>query len=219
MSVQLISHELNDVTPGYGGKKSFFIEKSSSILDGDSSNSQKWTMSNHSGTHIDSPLHFDKDGYPVTKYEAQEWVFTSVQLMDYEAESGEIISPESIGDLIKPEADLLLIRTGFEKRRGEDIYWENNPGLSPELGKYIRKNFPNVRVIGFDFISVTSFSSRPLGRVAHKEFLAVDKEGEPIRVIEDMKLSELKGHPSKVIVAPLFVTGCDGSPVTVFSFS
>jgi len=51
-----------------------------------------------------------------------------------------------------------------------------------------------------------------LGRIAHKEFLSQD-----ILIIEDMNLIALdvKRKLHKMIVAPLYVSGAEGAPVTI----
>jgi kynurenine formamidase len=120
-------------------------------------------------------------------------------------------------DSIPKDCDMLLIKTGFQDKRHLPAYWANGPGLSPELAKWIRRERPFVKVLGFDFISITSFNNRPLGRLAHKEFLGVSGLNSPLRVIEDMKLDEVTKSPLVITIAPLLVGNADGSPVTVFA--
>ena len=68
-----------------------------------------------------------------------------------------------------------------------------------------------MKVIGFDFISISSFSNREMGRIAHRKFL-VENE---ILVIEDMSLIEASNKIEKVYCFPLLINGIDGCPVTV----
>ena len=65
-----------------------------------------------------------------------------------------------------------------------------------------------------DFISLTSFQNRPLGRVAHRAFLGGDR---PLLLVEDMDLSRLDVHPKKMICTPLMIEKLDGCPVTVIA--
>ncbi len=51
------------------------------------------------------------------------------------------------------------------------FFWKENYGFHPKLANFIRKNFPKVRIFGFDSISISSFTDRILGREAHKAFL------------------------------------------------
>lgn len=213
-----LSHFLNEKTPSYGGSSGFKIEHSSKIIDGASSNSQLWTLSNHIGTHIDLPAHFDDRGKRLNGFQASDWIFNSPFLIVKNVNPGQIIEVDETFENIPMDSDFIIIKTNFQNVRNEKIFWENNPGLSPQLASWIRVNRPNVKALGFDFISITSYSNRPLGRISHKAFLGIDDKTKPLRVIEDMKLDELKTHPVKIIVAPILVDGADGAPVTVIAF-
>ncbi|HAG91205.1 MAG TPA: hypothetical protein DCL41_05005 [Bdellovibrionales bacterium] len=113
--------------------------------------------------------------------------------------------------------DFLLLRTGFEKRRGEESYWNNNPGFLPEVGFWLREEFPKVRAIGFDFISLTCFQKRELGREAHRAFLNPFKDKPPILIVEDMKLAHAPHTLRRIHLAPLMIENADGAPVTVLA--
>lgn len=212
-----LSHFYDENTPGYGGKKDFSLEHTKCLKDGHSCNQLKITLSNHVGTHIDTPFHFFQTGKTLSDYPANFWKFSKINLIDLSLTPSELITSTHIAGKINPDCDLLLLRTGFEKQRQEEIYWKENPGLSAELGNYLRENFPNIRAIGGDFISATSFTKRAEGKLAHEAFLSPDKKHNPILIIEDMKLSSLNSNPQMVIVAPLLILGADGSPVTVMA--
>jgi kynurenine formamidase len=115
------------------------------------------------------------------------------------------------------EVDFLLIKTGYGNYRGADYYTLTPPGLSSELAGYFRQEFPNLRCVGMDLISTSSFSNREEGRKAHQAFLNLDK-GEPILLIEDMKLDE-KSPFKKVLVAPLLIENAEGVSCTVFAYT
>lgn len=213
-----LSHFLSERTPGYGGSSGFSLRHVSKISDGANSNSQEWVISNHIGTHIDLSAHFDDKGQRLEDFAAQDWVFCKPHLLTVNPTAGEILFVNDQFKSIPMETDFLIIKTGFEKHRNEPVYWSSNPGLSPELAVWLRAERPKLKCIGFDFISITSYLNRPLGRVAHKAFLGIEENGtNPLRVIEDMKLSELSECPKQVIVAPILVAGADGAPVTVLA--
>lgn len=217
MRIVSLSHVLSELTPGYGGSVGFEQIIASQISEGASSNSKKWTLSNHIGTHIDFPLHFDDEGKSLSDFEASDWVFQTPFLLEYAAEAEELIPP-SVFESVPIDADFVILKTGFEAQRGNKEYWNNNPGLSPESGDWIRQNRPNLKVLGFDFISITSYQHRMVGREAHRRFLSPKFDGGPLRVVEDMKLAELHQSPKQLVVSPLLVKDADGSPVTVFAF-
>lgn len=212
-----LSHFLNGETPGYGGSRAGFSRTSrSSICCGQTSNSEVWEIYNHHGTHLDCPYHFCADGKKLNDYQDHEWFFSSPYLINYDAKESEIISLIKERESIPMNADCLLIKTGFEEKRTTESYWNFGPGLTPELGEWLRTNRPNVQIIGFDFISLTSYQNREVGRVAHRAFLCPNESHSGIRIIEDMKLSSLKISPKVVLVSPLMVENADGSPVTIW---
>ena len=216
-TLSFLSHFLDTNTPGYGGSPGFDRSSLKSICDGGSCNQESWVINNHIGTHVDAPFHFCAEGEKVTDVEPSFWFFSKPCLIDINLEEGDLISPEHIASLVSEDSDLLLIRTGFEQYREESRYWAKNPGLSPELGTWLRSERPSLRMIGMDFISITSYLHRDLGKKAHRAVLAKEGPGKAIWAIEDMKLAHLKHSPNEVTVAPLLVNNADGGPVTVFA--
>jgi len=211
-----LSYFLDEKTPTYGNGKPFKYEVVNSIQQGDSCNSAQWTLSNHMGTHIDCPFHFSNIGKKLTEYTADFWIFNKIQFLDISPVSpGTIINPIQISfKNILPDIELLIIKTGFCHYRNKPIYWNKNPGFSPEFAHYLRSNFNRLRAIGFDSISVSSWTNRALGRKTHKAFLEHDQ---PILLIEDMDLSSIKNDTIflQVIVSPLQVNNTDASPCTI----
>jgi arylformamidase len=215
-----LSHILAAGTPSYGNRDRVFVKMAASIAAGDTANSSCWILSsNHLGTHIDVPQHFSNDGLRTYEIPVEDYFFSAVALVDIPCEGACLIGPE---DLDKAGggpsgADLLLIRTGFEQKRGCDAYWNDNPGLHPELADHLRLACPKLRCVGFDFISITSWKFRAEGRAAHRAFLCPADRARPLLAIEDMKLSLVRGSLRSVVVAPLLVEDGNGGPVTVFA--
>ena len=216
-SMVRLSFDLGENTPGYGGSDGFGTRQLQDLDKGDTSNCQQWRLFNHIGTHIDAPKHFSKNGATIDQFPDDFWRFERVALIDYAAQPGELLGPEVFANGLNENTELVLIRTGFEARRMEQVYWENNPGVRPECGSMLRESYPKLRAIGFDFISLSAYQNRPLGRVAHRAFLEPDNPGTPILIIEEMRLAVLETLPKWVLVAPLMVKGADGAPVTVFA--
>lgn len=213
----LLSHVLRQDTPSYGNRDKVIIRVNSCIRGGETANSSCLVLSNnHIGTHIDVPRHFSDSGKKTTDYPIGDYLFEKCQLIDLPCDGPKLIGADDLKGLRK-DIELLLIRTGYETKRGEDEYWNNNPGLSPELADYLRKQCPSLRCVGFDFISVTSWQYRAEGKLAHKAFLAPENGDREIWAIEDMSLANAPKHIEKVIVAPLLVEDGNGTSVTVIA--
>lgn len=210
-----LNHPLALDTPMYGGGEGLKIHQQSSISAGDTANTSRWDFPNHIGTHLDAPYHFFDQGRKISDYPPEYWIFNQPLLIDIPAEDGHLIAPEDVAGQLVTASDLLVLRTGYEKFRGEERYWQRNPGLSPELGYWLRENHPGVRVVGIDTISVTSRLHRETGRTAHRAFLDPEGKGNPILLIEDMALANAPDNLRQIIVAPFPVDEADGGPCTI----
>ena len=211
-----LSHVLAPDTPVYGANPRVETRPDREMTHGDACNTAIFCFHNHSGTHLDAPLHFDPRGRGVDQLEPGELVFERVALVDVPALPGELIGPprlvrsqEQIAD-----AEIVLLRTEFERRRGERAYIDENPELTPDLADWLRATGRALRAVGVDLISISAASHRDVGRMAHRRFLA-PQEGRPLLVIEDMSLAHASSNIARLWVLPLRVRGGDGAPCTV----
>ena len=214
MTYVFLSHVFDDDTPLYGGSKGWECIKDKEIQKGDSCNTSLFKLPGHAGTHVDAPLHFIKEGKSLEEYTAENWVFSNPVLIFLEPGKGGIIKPEDFNISKSDQTDMILFCTPFETFRSDEIYWKENPGIAPETADYLLGQCPNLNIIGMNFISISSFKHRDIGRLSHKAFL-----GKGIRIIEDMHLLHLQpgDHIKRVIVLPLRVKTGDGAPCTVIA--
>jgi arylformamidase len=210
-----LSHFYNDQTPGYGGKKDFVALEDRCISKGDKCNQLKISMSNHVGTHIDLPFHFHAAGRKLQDYTPSEWFFTNVEMVEVDVKKNDLLKPHHFPKFSQ-ETECLLIKTNFENYRHDEEYWKENPGLTAELGLFFKKNYPKLKIIGVNFISATPFQNKEEGKFAHLTFLGTEG-GNPILIIEDMKLSPIKSTMKikQLNIAPFLIESADGTPVTI----
>ncbi len=213
----LLSHKLSTATPVYARGPSLTLKPLKQISKGDSSNSYLIEIPNHLGTHVDAPRHFDPSGRSIADYGIESLTFKKPLLLNIPKQDSELIMAEDLErheDKII-EADILLIKTGFQRFRSSDPqrYSMHNPGLSSNAASYVVKNFPNLRALGLDTISLSSVDHREDGRLSHKILLS----GRDFFIIEDMDLSKLTESPKMVMVVPLFIEGIDSAPCVVIA--
>lgn len=209
-----LSHFLDENTPLYGGSKGISVTPDRSIGNGDTANTKQLVMHNHSGTHIDFPNHFFEDGNKSDAYLPSFWEFDSPFLLKMSVNEAELITfTETQIQSIPEDTDFLIVKTGFGKYRGEDKFWQDNPGFSPNTATALRVRCPYLRVMGMDVISLTSLRHREIGRKAHREFLGDNQ----ILLVEDMDLSQLDSSPEYLICLPLLISNVDGVPVTIIA--
>lgn len=218
--LQLLSYFIDEFVPMYGGKKGFESTVSSSIEKGDTANTSYWQFPNHLGTHIDFPYHFFEEGQTIEDFPLDFWVINGkkVQVLEVQLDNDELlIAPSNIMTKDYNEnSEFLMLKTNFYRFRNHDKYWKYNPGISIELVYWMRKKFTNLRLLGVDSISVSSYQHRQVGRKVHKELL---DPSNPILPIEDMNLSEVNGYSCFrwLCISPLMVKRMDGCPCTIFA--
>jgi kynurenine formamidase len=214
-----LSYPFSSELPTYGSiSEKVEIKGIKSVDRGDSCRTFWIGFQNHWGTHVDCPAHFIRDGKRVCDVSPDFWLFKNPQVIPIDAEPQQIIAVRHLSQKISQETDLLLVQSGWGKFRGQNIYSFENPGLHPELGFWLREKYPNIRCIGIDWVSISSYQHRELGREAHRAFLDDSATGQPVMIVEDMDLSKNLDNLSEVLVAPLLVETIDSAPCTVFGF-
>lgn len=209
-----LSYPLGLNTPVYGNYKPVKMQPQCSMEQGHVSNKVDLELDNHTGTHIDFPRHFLKEGATGDELPARFFLFSNVQVAEVTKQRG-LIGPEDLQHLEEDEElELLLLKTGLCYQRQEEAYWKTNPGIAPEVAAFLRKLYPNLRLLGFDLISLNSFEHEEAGIQAHKEFL-----GGGMLILEDVDLREVKAGTAfeQVVVAPLLLESCDGAPCSVIA--
>lgn len=212
-----LSYALNINLPLYPGTDSASIKKSKEIRKGDSCNTFFVSFSNHSGTHIDAPRHFYESGRRIGDYSPEELIFRKSFILDCPKKPKEGILPQDLKNIPR-STDIILLRTGFSKYRVKSpkVYSHENPFITPLAAVYIRKNFPKLKALAVDFISIGSFSFRELGRESHKVLLK-DKgfKTKPILLIEDAYIPDKISKIDEIIVMPFLKGNIDSSPCSI----
>jgi kynurenine formamidase len=197
-------------TPIYGGEKEKIkINSIRSIDNGDTSNNLYFEFPAHIGTHIDFPFHFSNSGKKCNDYPPSFWIFNKIGFLNCSIDEFEI----SVSQL-PIDIEMLILKTGFGNNRNEEIYWSKQPVIPASFATILRNKFSNLRLFGFDMISLTSKLDRVEGKNAHLNFLV----NNDILILEDMKLDNIYSTPKIVIVAPLQIKSADGVPCNVIAY-
>ncbi len=214
-----LSHMIDSDSPVHIALKKPEIVQSSSISGGDGYNSYIVTLENHTGTHVDAPGHFLEGGRIISDYSTSELLFKSPMILDVPKKQNELIELKDIIEMDFNGVNCIFFRTGFElfREKFPDKYLTENPGISPDVVLWIRKNFPDVRCLGIDSISISGYKKPELGEKAHlNAFEVYENMGEPLLLIEDMKLNNVKNEDlGIIIVVPWYIGGVDSAPCMV----
>ena len=216
MSYLFLSYPLASEIPVYGKvRASMELKEVTSIKKGDSSHSFWIGMNNHWGTHVDASAHFFEKAARASSLSAETWHFKAPQVISLTLAPGALVAKKDLVGKPDRETDLLLLKSGWWKKRGKKDYSLRNPGVLPETARWLRRAFPKLRAIGFDWVSVSSFLWRELGRQTHRAFLDPEAAGRPVLIFEDMDLSGDLRRLKEVWALPLRVTAADSAPCTV----
>lgn len=110
-------------------------------------NGQLITTSNHVGTHLDGPLHFDTAGRDIASLELEKLVGpAAVADISDIAEDFGIYTPQDIMDRVEvKKGDILIINTGYHKygwdqpQADERRYMLRHPGPSMEFVDWVKE--------------------------------------------------------------------------------
>jgi len=154
-----LSHPISQSTPLYAGRGKIVLRQVKSLKNGDSCNKMQYSFPNHSGTHVDAPLHFLANSLSITDFMAEKWIMQKINIIKVKGIGpGQTIKPADLGKV--SDCQLLLIKTDFEKFRKRRCYWADSPCISPELCGWLKDRCPSLRALGVDFISVSNTKNR-----------------------------------------------------------
>jgi kynurenine formamidase len=181
------------------------------------------TLGSHTGTHIDAPYHFIKDGKKIDELPVQRFVGDGV-LVDVSAKSDrELIEPGDVEPYENEiaEGDFVILKTGRDKYFGTSKYYFH-PYLSPEGARLLLKM--GVSLVGIDAMNVdpTYHDSRDsdpsaialpdeetYGYPVHDILL-----GNDILIVENLcNLDKIKPVKGVYSFLPLKLKDSDGSPI------
>jgi arylformamidase len=167
---------------------------------GDSCNMREIHMSAHTGTHIDAPLHYFRDG-------------ASMDEMPPDATLGPARVVAVPGESINAHA-----LQQFRPQAGERILFRTANSATHWCGNCFRKHFVHVtpdgarhmvecgvRTVGVDYLSVGAYG--PEGDETHRILL-----GAGIWVIEGLDLEDVEPGLYELLCLPLRIGNGDGAP-------
>ena len=210
MKICNLSHSINSKTPLYGGANDIIFSSMKDMNCGDSCNESFVEMRVHASTHVDFPLHFVKDGKSANAY-GDHLIYNKIKFIEAHNDKGLINI--NLGDFSDGDIDCVIIKVKNLDRNSADHYL-NSPGLSIESANLLVNNFPNIKAVMLNTLSISSYKHRDIGKIVHKIFL--EKE---ILIYEDLNLNDIYVDLRKSLILASFVFNdkIDGSPVKIYA--
>ncbi|MGJ5819711.1 cyclase family protein [Paludibaculum fermentans] len=217
-----LSYNLSEHTPFYSTLPKPKLDQVYDLGKGHACNSFYFTTSNHVGTHVDAPRHFNPNGRAITDYSLDEFFFRCPAIVDVALSDEELIQPHHLTPAlaqIPSDSEIVLIRTGWSRHRGDERrYMDHGPGFGPAAAELLMEHCPALRAIAMDIPSVSALTHDAEGAEAHRVFLGCTAYPQrPILLIEDAHLPADLPPLQRVILMPWLFDGLDSSPCTLFA--
>jgi len=183
------------------GDQPLRIDRVLDLERGDRHTSSNLSMGSHTGTHVDAPAHFLKDGTPVDRL--------SLDTLIGPARVIEIADPDSIkpGELGRhriQKGERVLFKTRNSALiRASAQFVENYVYITLEAAKYLIER--GVALIGIDYLSIGGYHTD--GEEVHRALL-----GAGICLIESLDLSDAAAGRYDLACLPLKIKDGDGAP-------
>ena len=170
-------------------------------------------LSSHSGTHIDAPFHFMKDGkkihqIPISRLKRKTRLIKIKKIKNQGISKTDIISFERKYGYIENGSSVIFY-TGWQKNISQKFYFSENPGLTITAAKYLASK--KLNLIGIDSPSIDLGKNSRFD--AHKILAKKD-----ILIVENLaNLHRIKKLEFDFFVLPLKLYNASGSPVRAIS--
>lgn len=198
-----ISVSLNDESIVFPGDTPYGRTMVQTLLGGDDCNLSEMTMSAHTGTHMDAPYHFFKNGKTIDRFPVERFILSARVVL---IESPVAVEPVELEKVKIQPGEAILFKTcnSTESRIEDDVFRENFIYLSQKGADWcVRKK---VGLIGIDYISIEKFDSKDFS--VHRKIL-----GNDIPILEGINLKSVPEGRYTLYCFPLKISGGDGAPV------
>jgi arylformamidase len=191
--------------PGEPGPK---LEPHSRIAAGRSANVSILTLGDHTGTHVDPPVHMLEGSSGADRLPLAAMV-GPCRVLRFDG-AGHIGADWLERQSLPPSATRLLFRTRNSDRwrRGETAFDKEFCALDETAGGWLAAR--DVVLVGIDYLSIEPFGSSPKGHPVHKALL-----GKGAVIVEGLDLHEVEPDEYELACLPLKILDGDGAPARV----
>lgn len=216
MDVIDLTHTLEEGIPAWPSHAKYRHTIVETYKKGDDACHYEVMMSEHSGTHIDAPLHFIDGGKSIAEIPLTHFSGRAATIQVPTSGPLELLTKEHIikwenihGSLTKN--DIVLVHFGWGK------YWDSNPrqflkdwpGVSEEAAQYFVEK--QVKTVGTDVLAIDVFGHPD--HPAHFVLL-----GNEVLIIENLKNLDLLPPFSFFKGYPLKIKDGSGSPIRALAY-
>ena len=180
-------------------------------------------LGSHTGTHIDAPYHFLKDGQRIDEIPVQRFIGNGI-LIDVSGKSGrELIDSADLKSLASGiiKGDFAILKTGWDRYFGTSKYYRH-PYLSADGARLLVEM--GVSLIGIDALNVDpTYHTNKNSNSAANDLPDEESYGYPVHdfllsknvlIVENLcNLDKIKADKGIYSFLPLKLKDSDGSPI------
>lgn len=190
-------------TPVYEGDAPMSFEFLKDMRKGDAFTLSKLSLGAHSGTHVDAPMHFIRDGAAIDRL-ALEAFIGPARVIDI-PDRVQSIDAAELNRHSWRNAERVIFRTRSSVRgwMKSSTFHRDFAFISPDAAQLLAD--AGVKLVGIDYISAEKFGAP--APVTHRILL-----GRGIPIVEGLALETLPAGDYDLIVLPMKVAGHEGAP-------
>ncbi len=190
-------------TPVYAGDAPMKFDFLKDMRKGDGFTLSAYSLGAHSGTHIDAPMHFVRDGAPIDRVPLEPLIGPA-RIIDI-PDNVQAINAAELGRHNWKGAERVIFRTRSALRgwMHDSTFHRDFAYIAPDAARLLAD--ANVKLVGIDYISAEQFGApAPL---THRTLL-----GKGIPIVEGLNLDNIQAGDYDVIILPMKVGGHEAAP-------
>jgi arylformamidase len=194
--------------PTWPGEQGPVIEPHSRIADGRPANVSILTFANHTGTHVDPPIHMLEGAASVERMPLESMI-GPCRVLRYDGRRS-IDAAWLKGQNVPRSVTRLLFRTPNSElwRDPAHAFVKEFVALDETAATWCIEH--GIVLVGVDYLSIEPFGSSPKGHPVHKTLLRRD-----VVIIEGLDLHEVEAGDYELVCLPVKIQHGDGAPARV----
>lgn len=205
MNIRDISWPISADTTAYKDRKVIEIIKTKNFQQ-DNVRETKIIMGAHSGTHVDAPSHFLKDGNTIEKIKLEQLIgpCTILELTLVQ----EKITADDLKKFDIKSNDIILLKTKNSERKATDVFDYDFIYLDASGAQYLADK--KIKAVGIDYLGI---ESKQKNHPTHKTLMNAD-----IPIIEGLRLQDVEDDNYFFVCLPLNIIGNEAAPARAVLF-
>lgn len=192
--------------PGEPGPKFMPLRR---IATGDTANVSLITLANHTGTHVDPPIHFIEGGNTVDMLPIDALV-GRCRVLAF-PESGHVSGGWLDGANVPASTERLLLKTRNSERWADPTapFTRDFTAIDASAARWCVEH--RVKLVGVDYLSIEPQGPEKQGYPVHNTLLRAN-----VVIVEGLDLRGIAAGDYELVCAPIKLQGGDGAPARVF---